>query len=69
MKKFNGLLVKDNEIIKISRFVCFGEMSDGTKCFHEIDENNEEIEGAWYSMSRRKIDGETYTLFFLEGIE
>ena len=69
MKKFNGMLIEDDEIKRISKFVCFGEMSDGTKCFHEVDENGEEIEGKWYSMSRRKIDGTTYTLFFLEGLE
>lgn len=69
MRKFNGLLVEDNEIKKIAQFGCFGEMADGTKCFHELDENGNEIEGKWFSMSRRKIDGKTYTLFFLEGLE
>ena len=69
MRKFNGLLIEDGEIKKESRFVCFGEMSDGSKCFHEIDENDEEIEGKWYSMSRKKFNGKAYTLFFLEGLD
>lgn len=69
MRKFKGLLVDDNIIIKESTFICFGQMSDGSKCFHELDTNNNEIIGAWYSMSRRKINGNTYTLFFLEGLE
>ena len=66
MKRFKGLLIDNGEIKRVSLFVCFGEMCDGTKCFHELDENGNEIETYWYSMSRRKIDGKTYTLFFLE---
>lgn len=69
MRKFTGFLVDDNEIKRESRFVCFGEMAGGTKCYHEIDENSKEIENAWYSMSKRKIDGVNYTLFFLEAID
>lgn len=69
MHKFNGIIIDNGECVRASRFVCFGEFSDGTRCFHEIDENGKEIEGVFYTMSRQKIDGKTYQLFFLEGVE
>ena len=69
MHKFNGYIINDGEIEKKSKFVCFGEMADGTKCFHEIDENGDEISGFWYSMSKIKVDGKQYALFFREGRE
>ena len=67
MRIYNGLLVDDNEIKRSSKFVSFGEMADGSKCFHELDENGNEKDDFWFSMSRKKINGKNYTLFFLEG--
>lgn len=69
MRKYSGYVVEDHEIGRVSVFKCFGEMSDGMKCYHELDAVGEEIEGKWYSMARKKIAGTTYTLFFLEGLE
>ena len=67
MRKYNGLLIDNGEIIKESKFVSFGEMADGSKCFHELDENGNEKNDFWFSMARKKINGKQYTLFFLEG--
>ena len=70
MRKFNGILIDENGTPqRYAKFVCFGEMSVGTKCYHEVNENGEEIEGWFYFMSRRKIDGKNYQLFVLEGVE
>ena len=69
MKKFNGFLIENGVCERRGKFVVFGEMSDGTKCYHEIDKNGDEIVGAWYSRMVKKIDGKNYNLFFLEGIE
>ena len=67
-RTFNGLLIDDGEIKRASRFTCFGEMSDGTKCYCEVDENGEQIGTAWYSFSKKRIDGKIYNLFYLEAI-
>ena len=68
--RFKGVIVNDNwEAVRASRFVCFGEFSDHTKCFHEVDENGEEIEGVFYTATRKKIGNKSYMLFFVEGVE
>ncbi len=69
MRKYTGIIIEDQKAVRKSTFKCFGEMADGMKCYHELDPEGEEIEGKWYSMARKKIDGTTYTLFFLEGLE
>ena len=69
MRKFKGVIIDDSKCIRASRFVCFGQFADGTKCYHEVDDNGAEIEGIFYTMCRHKIDGKTYQLFFVEGIE
>lgn len=66
---FKGAIIDEGKFIRASRFVCFGQMSDGMKCFHEIDADGNEIEGAWYSFSKVTIDGRKYPIFILEGIE
>lgn len=70
LRIFKGLLIDDGEILRASRFGCFGEMDDGTKCFHEVDENGEKVSDAWYSFGkyRDKESGKVYNLFYLEGI-
>lgn len=68
LRVFKGLLIDDNEVKRVSRFACVGEMADGTKVFHEVDDNGEEVGGAWYSFSKTRIDGKVYNLFFLEAI-
>lgn len=63
---FRGVKLDENlEYKGISNFIIFGQMNDGTSCYHEIDENGEEIEGAWYSRSTKYIPH--MNIFFLEG--
>lgn len=63
---FTGVKLDENlEYKGISKFIIFGQMNDGTSYYHEIDENGEEIEGAWYSRSTKYIP--KVNIFFLEG--
>ncbi len=65
-RKYTGLKINfDMQVEGESRFVVFGQMAEGMMCYHEIDENDEEIEGIWYSKSR--VSGTT--VFFAEGEE
>lgn len=64
MKKFKGYeLDEDMNIIGQGEFVSFGEMSDGTKCYHKVVDGNE-IEGVWYSCFMYNGN----RMFALEGI-
>ena len=69
MRKYSGYVIEDKTIERIAFFRCFGEMSDGMKCYHELDATGEEVEGKWYSMSKQRINGSVYTIFFMEGLE
>lgn len=61
---FRGVKLDENlDYNGISKFIIFGQMDDGTSCYHEIDENGEEIEDAWYSRQTRQ----GMNIFFLEG--
>lgn len=68
MRKFNGFLIENYRVQRRGKFVVFGELSNGLKCYHELDGNGNEIEGVWYSRMVKKIDGKNYNLFILEGI-
>lgn len=64
-RTFTGLKIDENlESKGVSRFVIFGQMSDGSSCYHELDEQGNEIEDAWYSRSTKY----NMNLFFLEGV-
>lgn len=68
-KHYHGIIVDDNgKLDRLATFVSFGEMADGTKCYHEVN-GDEEITGVWYSRSVRKFDDTTYQFFFAEGVE
>lgn len=64
MKKFGGYVIENHYPVKY-QFVCFGEMIDGTHCYHKLDDNGNEIEGEWYSMSRWS----GHNIFTMEGVE
>lgn len=64
-----GFIVENAEILRPARFKVFGEMADGLKCWHEVDEDGNEIEGAWYSCFCMKINGKRENFFVLEGVE
>ena len=69
MRKYNGCKVDfdydENEYVLIgcSKFVSFGQMADGTTCYHEII-NGVEDESCWYSCFRKH----GVTCFVLEAI-
>ena len=61
---FRGVKLDENfEYKGVSKFIIFGQMDDGTSCYHEIDENGEEDETYWYSRQTRH----GMNIFFLEG--
>lgn len=63
MRKYNGYEIDENmELVGKAQFVIFGEMSDGTKCYHKVV-NGIENERIWYSC--RRLNGRVF--FFLEG--
>lgn len=63
MRKYYGMEIDENmDCVGTAYFVVFGEMADGTKCYHKI-ENGVELEDVWYS--RRNKDG--WQIFFVEG--
>lgn len=67
MKIYTGWKASDGKIIDKSKFVVFGEMSDGSKCYHELDVCGHEKTDFWFSMSIMRINGKSEKIFFLEG--
>ena len=62
-RKYTGIEINEKfEIIGEAQFVIFGEMADGTKCYHKLVDGVED-ESVWYS--RARVNG--YTVFILEG--
>ena len=56
--------IENNKILNREKFVAFGQMSDGSLCYHKVVDGKE-VEDRWYSRARR--NGCTY--YFLEGLD
>lgn len=64
MKKYYGMEIDENMNLKgTATFIVFGEMADGSKCYHKL-ENGIELEDKWYS--RHVKDG--WQIFITEGV-
>lgn len=64
LKTFKGFICEGN-IIGKSNFKIFGEMSDGTKCYHRIEDKDDDR--AWYTRRDLVINDIKIRLFFIEG--
>ena len=63
MRKYYGMEINTNmDLVGAAYFVIFGEMADGSKCYHKLD-NGVELEDKWYS--RHTKDG--WQIFVVEG--
>lgn len=63
-RKYTGYEINENlELVGKAQFVAFGEMAEGTTCYHKIVDGVEDESGNWYSRGRV----ENHTVFFLEG--
>ena len=63
MRKFKGFEIDENmQVVGEAQFVVFGEMADGSKCYHKIIDGVED-DSCWYS--RAKV--QNHTVFIFEG--
>lgn len=68
LKNFKGAIIEENEMVGVGTFKMFVRMSDGTSCYHRIEDGDDER--AWYT--RKPVicpDGERLNLFFIEGFD
>ena len=68
---YKGFIVENGEIVGKGSFSVVGEMADGTKCYHRVEDgwDYSTAWGLWFSRSVQAIEGKRFNFFFLEAFD